>query len=68
MLLFKSLHEKGPLESRIGGVGVGVVVEGISGRLQKREWRKGKEATNSFASMDFVYLPELYLALGDAGI
>lgn len=43
-------------------------VEGISGRLQKREWRKGKEATNSFASMDFVYLPELYLALGDAGI
>lgn len=62
MLLFKSLHEKGPLESRIGGV------EGISGRLQKREWRKGKEATNSFASMDFVYLPELYLALGDAGI
>lgn len=62
MLLFKSLHEKGPLESWIGGV------EGISGRLQKREWRKGKEATNSFASMDFVYLPELYLALGDAGI
>lgn len=39
---------------------------GISGRLQENEWRKGKEATNSLVSRDFVCLPVQNVVLRNA--
>lgn len=41
---------------------------GINGRLQEREWRKGKEATNCFVGRGFVWLPEKNAILWDADI
>ena len=54
--------KKGHLEKsrrRRGGGGGGV--GGWGGDLQETEWRKGKEATNSFVSRGFVCVPAAFM-------
>lgn len=65
MLLLRSLPwKKGPWKAWWWWEGL----FGISRRLQENEWRKGKEATNSFVSRGFVCLPEQNVVLRVADI